>query len=1230
MKKLYLLLFIVSLLISNCFGQVGGSKFVPGDYPTLAVAINTLNTVGVAAGGATINVAAGLTETAPTGGYVLGSLSLNATLSASNPLTIRKNPATFGANPLLTAPVGTSTSVDGIFTLQGADYTTINGIDLQESPGNTSSTTRLMEWGYGLVKLSASDGCQNTSIINCIITLQKVLLHTQSAIYAGNHLLANTTSLVITSASGRNDNNKIYNNTILSCAYIPINFNGYNAGPPYTYYDQGNDIGGNSAATGNTIIDYGGLAGGSFYVSNFGIAAVYQNNLNISNNNITQATDGLGFVGIYPFGTNGTFTCNNNIISGSGMCYSSAPSLHAGIYSNASGANLTANNNNINAIISGSFTGRVPVYGINMYSTGDLTATGNTISTTQTVNADMYGVYSAATGNVNISSNTINAASTSVTNNIYCGINTDAAASAQTISNNVFGTVNVSNTTGNVYLINADNNSSNVTCSNNSVSGSVTKAGSGGLFYGFYNYGSPSGGTAVISGNNFSDISVAGTTAFFGIRQFTTTSQVETISNNTIARISAGSGALYGISIGYGNTGSSVSGNEISGFSGTGSITGIYLGDSYLSNAMLCHSNTVYNLRSTGAANVTGITSSLGLATSIYKNKIYDLEDDNSSGNVYGISITGGTSSSTNTIYNNLIGDLRSPSANSTSDMVRGISITSTATSSDIKLYHNTIYLNSSSTGTNFSSSGIYQTYVNSSSKALLDLRNNIIVNISTCKGSGIAAAFRRSANNNLKNYSSSSDNNLFYAGTPSANRLIFYNNSSYQTIATFKTAVSPSDNSSISSVVNFISTTGSSADFLHLNECALDNKGAPIAGFTSDFDDETRSSTVPDIGADEFAGLSGSLAGLSGSAVCSSIAVVNSGIFYTDASCNLIAKVIPSGALPVTGIIKSCVTIDATQQYFYGEPYVQRHIDIEPATLPATRTATVLLYFTDAEFTDFNTNNPAWPKLPTVAGGGNADFNRANLRITQFHGTPTGGLPATWPGNYTGARKLIVPGAANVYWTGSYWQITINVTGFSGFYAHSNTGFAILPVTLNYFNGSRQNNSHILNWKVTCNSAPNVTITLERSSEFSRFTGIHSITADALRCNQPFDYTDANPLNGMNYYRLKMTDADGKITYSSTVALRNAAKGFDIISIAPNPVTADGNFKLNIASAQSSKLDIRILDMQGRIVNRQIIPVTAGSNSIPMNVGKLAAGTYNIYGLMDGDKSRVIRFVKQ
>jgi hypothetical protein len=211
---------------------------------------------------------------------------------------------------------------------------------------------------------------------------------------------------------------------------------------------------------------------------------------------------------------------------------------------------------------------------------------------------------------------------------------------------------------------------------------------------------------------------------------------------------------------------------------------------------------------------------------------------------------------------------------------------------------------------------------------------------------------------------------------------------------------------------------------------------------------------------------------------------------------------------------------------------------------------------------------------------------------------------------------------AGNITWS--------SVTTYSPFALGSNTNGNPLPIVFNYLNGYKQGSNHLLNWKVTCNATPRLTMTLERSADGSSYTGIYSITADAARCAQPFDYTDAQTLKGMNFYRLKMTDVDGRITYSTTVALLNASKGVEIVNIVPNPITTTGNFKLNVTSAQAVKMNIIITDMQGRVVLSQTNDLINGFNSIDMNVGRLSKGTYTISGIMADEKTRVMRFVKE
>ena len=73
-------------------------------------------------------------------------------------------------------------------------------------------------------------------------------------------------------------------------------------------------------------------------------------------------------------------------------------------------------------------------------------------------------------------------------------------------------------------------------------------------------------------------------------------------------------------------------------------------------------------------------------------------------------------------------------------------------------------------------------------------------------------------------------------------------------------------------------------------------------------------------------------------------------------ANCNLLAKVMPSGANPVAGQVKASVFFDPFSTTF---PYVARHYEVSPLPYVAnnTLTGTITLYFTQAEFGAYNSN---------------------------------------------------------------------------------------------------------------------------------------------------------------------------------------------------------------------------------------------------------------------------------
>ncbi len=237
--------------------------------------------------------------------------------------------------------------------------------------------------------------------------------------------------------------------------------------------------------------------------------------------------------------------------------------------------------------------------------------------------------------------------------------------------------------------------------------------------------------------------------------------------------------------------------------------------------------------------------------------------------------------------------------------------------------------------------------------------------------------------------------------------------------------------------------------------------------------------------------------------------------------------------------------------------------------------------------------------------------------------------LPSLTVAHYDGTNWDTYSGeltATGTVVTGSITRMGVSV--FSPFSLGSVSFLNPLPINLNYLNGIKQNGSHNLAWKVTCTNNSSATMSLERCADNRNFKDITTITADALRCEQPFNYSDDNPLAGTNYYRLKMTDANGKVSYSAAIAILNVAKGFDIVGLLPTLV--NNNAILNITAAQKTKMDMVVTDIAGKQVQKIVYNLIAGSNQFNINLSNLSAGTYQITGYTPDGKSRTIRFTKQ
>jgi hypothetical protein len=474
-----------------------------------------------------------------------------------------------------------------------------------------------------------------------------------------------------------------------------------------------------------------------------------------------------------------------------------------------------------------------------------------------------YGIYVLQQNNTAVNYNTIvntdngGISSTGTMYGIYMSTGTTSVFTAN------FNTITLTSayTSGSLYGIYNSAGTGNLTVNNNAVSLNNTVSSSG--TFGFIYNASATAATAVsFSNNTFITSSLTSTGTIYLIFNSVTNAAITTVQNNSTPGTftTAGAAATYCYYISSSPTGTDIfSGNNFSNITVGGSFYGYYT-----SAAAAHRRNAFNNTFSTiiaGGTTMYGIYKSTGISN-IYKNKIADFTSNATTSSVYGIYIPGGTKDS---VYNNIIGDLKAPSASTATNAVVGIYIGSSTAASTVGVYYNTVYLSANSGGANFGTSAIYVVGSATATTAALEMKNNIFVNNSQPNGTGIVAVYRRS-NTSLPNYTSSSNNNLFYTASPGANALIYYDGTnSDQTLADFKTRVSPRETNSVSENPPFISVNPTDVTYLHISPSSptqIESGGSPVSGITDDFDGNARNAGNPDIGADEFAGIGIDLSG--------------------------------------------------------------------------------------------------------------------------------------------------------------------------------------------------------------------------------------------------------------------------------------------------------------------------------------------------------------------------------
>jgi hypothetical protein len=335
-----------------------------------------------------------------------------------------------------------------------------------------------------------------------------------------------------------------------------------------------------------------------------------------------------------------------------------------------------------------------------------------------------------------------------------------------------------------------------------------------------------------------------------------------------------------------------------------------------------------------------------------------------------------------------------------------------------------------------------------------------------------------------------------------------------------------------------------------------------------------------------------------------------------------LIAKVNQAGVSPIAGSVNARVWIEASVPTQAGIPFVQRHYEITPAANATTATGRVTLYFTQAEFDNFNNDPASATDLP--AGPADA-IGIGNLRVIKYPGVSSDG--SGLPSSYTSSPEGIDPVDADIVYNtaAARWEVSFDVTGFSGFFIQTNT--SVLPVTLIAFSAQVQGNDAQVQWK-SANEVNHAYYQVQYSIDGRNFTAAGQRNALSGNGEKNYALTHINAAAVANklYYRLKMVATTGAVTYSNTVLVRFGTGGAAITDVYPNPT----NGLINIVTTgitTSKAVQLRITDMSGRVIATKQVAVNGSS---VMDISSHANGIYLLQATLADGSRQQFKITKQ
>jgi hypothetical protein len=180
---------------------------------------------------------------------------------------------------------------------------------------------------------------------------------------------------------------------------------------------------------------------------------------------------------------------------------------------------------------------------------------------------------------------------------------------------------------------------------------------------------------------------------------------------------------------------------------------------------------------------------------------------------------------------------------------------------------------------------------------------------------------------------------------------------------------------------------------------------------------------------------------------------------------------------------------------------------------------------------------------------------------------------------------------------------------------------------SLTDFRGEMTKNKKVaLKWKAGEGFTP-VAYTVEKSRDGETFTAVKTVGVEVDKSNT-FLWTDNFP-KATNCYRLKMTHADGNVSYSKTLVVETY-KGGDVIMVGATPQVNINDIQVDVQLRELAFINLNITDEKGDIVLQQKEKGKTGVNQFAIAGSRdLKPGDYFLKVVVNGSDRMMVHLIK-